>query len=84
MVVVLCDSYRAASDAFSVFMRILSYYDPWTIRVVNEAALYVETDEDLRYIFCDYRMSKLFEDSTLDILEESEFFEGLEECYGLE
>lgn len=82
MIVVLCDSYEDAEEAFYIFLDILDLMFRSCVRGRFEKCLCVETDDNLRYIFCDYRMRGIFESFTKDLLEKEEFFEGLEGQYG--
>lgn len=79
MIVVLCDSFSSAQKAFDFFMCILECDYPGVIRRKYESELCVETDDDLRYIFVDWRMSEIFREMTPDIMDEEDFFEGLED-----
>lgn len=83
MIVVLCDSFEQAQDAYDTFVSFLEYVDPWSIRKTYNCSYCVETDDDLRYIFIDYRMRKLFyKICNPDCVDVEEFFQGLEEYYG--
>lgn len=80
MIVVLCNTFQDAKDAFDVFMDFLENTEPFTITRVFEHSYCVETDEDLRYIFIDYHLApvfRVFGDS--DEIEMDEFFEDLGE-----
>lgn len=77
MIVILCNSFQDAKDAFDIFMQFLEDYEPFSIQKELKSSYAVETDEDLRYIFVDYRMEHLFDKMTPDILWVDEFFEGL-------
>ena len=76
MIVVLCDTFDDAIDAFDIFVSYLEEHDPWCIRKVYEPSSCVETDDDLRYIFVDFRMAKYFK-FTDDIYGVDEFFDRL-------
>lgn len=83
MIVILCDSFKAAKDAFDIFISVLENNEPWNIKDVFTSCLCVELMDDLRYIFVDWRLSSVFHEMTPDILGDDEFFEDLEEHYGL-
>lgn len=82
MIVILCNSFDEAKAGFSRFMDFLETYEPLSISTVFEYSYCVETDDDLRYIFVDYRFKPLFH--TFDRPDEvdlDEFFEGIDEYY---
>ena len=82
MIVVSCNSFKQAQDAFSLFMDFLEKYEPLSINKVFEYSYSVETDDDLRYIFIDYRFENLFKSiDRPDIVDVEEFFEGIDEYY---
>ena len=76
MIVILCDTFDDAIDSFDIFVSYLEEHDPWCIRKVYEPSYCVETDDDLRYIFVDFRMVKYFK-FTDDIYGVDEFFDRL-------
>ncbi len=82
MIVVLCESFQDAQDAFDIFVQFLEEVEPFSILEVYENCLCVDTDDDLRYVFVDYHLEHEFDKLTLDILDADEFFEGLEDYYG--
>ena len=81
MIVILCKTYKDAHDAFDIFMSFLEDTNPWSIETVWEPCLCVETEDNLRYLFTDYRMKKEFENLKPDILDVDEFFEGVNRVY---
>lgn len=81
MIVVLCNSFWDVKDAYDCFVTFLEENEPWSIVETYDAAYCVETDDDLRFIFVDYRMQNLFKDMTPDYIDMVEFFEGLEDYY---
>lgn len=83
MIVVLCDGFQEALDAFDCFIQFLEEEEPWSIRKINEFALRVETEYDLTYIFTDYHYAGAFEEKTLDILDATVFFEGIDYWEGV-
>ena len=76
MIVILCDTFDDAIDSFDIFVSYLEEHDPWCIRKVYEPSYCVETNDDLRYIFVDFRMVKYFH-FTDDIYGVDEFFDRL-------
>lgn len=80
MIIILCETFWDAKDAFDLFMEYLNYYAPLEIQRVFEDAFSVETDNDLRYIFIDKRYLKFYEHVKPDVLTVEEFFEYLEDA----
>ena len=80
MIVILCDSFDDAKEAFEIFLEYLNW-ECYVIKQNFEACYCVETDDDLRYIFIDYRMRNIFKDMTPDFLDVEEFFENLPNYY---
>lgn len=81
MIVVLCNSFREAQDAFADFMDFLEKNEPLSITNVFEYSYCVEIDH-LRYIFVDYRFGNMFKKfDRQDCVDKDEFFEGLDEYY---
>lgn len=81
MIVVLCRSFEDAKEAFSSFMQYLLEYEPWSILNFWNDCYCVETDENLRYIFVDYRMEHVFDNCRPDIVLEGDFFAGIGEWF---
>ena len=82
MIVVLCNSFEEAKDSFAKFMDFLEFYEPQSITRVFESSYCVDTDDDLRYVFVDYRFGPLFENlGDSDEIWEDEFFCGLYDYY---
>lgn len=80
MIVILCNSFDDAKDAYDELVEFLNTYEPWHIKETYNASYCVETDDDLRYIFIDFRLKGLFpKDDQIDV---SKFFEGLDDFYG--
>ena len=80
MIVILCDSFDDAKEVFEIFLEYLNR-ECYVIKQNFKACYCVETDDDLRYIFIDYRMRNIFKDMTPDFLDVEEFFEGLPNYY---
>lgn len=80
MIVVLCNSFEDSKKAFEIFLNYLNW-ECCVIKENYEACYCVETDDDLRYIFIDYRMKNIFDKMTPDFLDVEEFFEGLPNYY---
>lgn len=63
-------------------MDFLETYEPLSISKVFEYSYCVETNDDLRYIFVDYRFKPLFHGFCKpDEIDMEEFFEGIVEYY---
>lgn len=75
MIVVLCSSFEEAQFAYDIFVEFLEENYPWNIKQLYDAAYCVETDDDLKYVFVDYRFEHLFNKS--DVMDMGEFFEGI-------
>ena len=78
MIVILCNSHEGALKAFNYFLYFLDVYYPSCIREIYDACYCVETDDDLRYIFVDWRLAPVFADMTPDLIEVNRFFEDWE------
>lgn len=81
MIVVLCDKWQDACDAFDIFCAFCERYEPFMIKESDEFSLRAISDDDLVYIFTPYWMRPIFEGQTPDIMEADEFFEGLYSHY---
>ena len=81
MIVILCKSWKAACEAYRLFLDFLEDNEPWSIRGVDKHGNCVETDDDLRYVFVDYRMEHVFDDLRPDVIDLLDFFEGINELY---
>lgn len=81
MIVILCNSFSDAQEAYDIFITYLEEICLFSIKNTYDFCNCVETDDDLRYIFVDYRMEKLFCTITPDILTIDEFFEGIPNFY---
>ena len=76
MIVVLCPSFAEAIDGFYMFLKILQDIEPWRIQYVYDASYCVETDDDLRYIFTDYKLASLYQNMLhADLIYSDAFFE---------
>ena len=81
MIVIFCGTFTDAQDAFDLFVHMLEMECPWTILEADPHMLSVWTDDDLQYVFIDYRLLDLFERLTPDILDVDQFFEDWEAYY---
>lgn len=77
MIVVLCNSFEEAQFSYDIFVEFLYENHPWNIKHCYDAAYCVEADDDLKYVFVDYRFEHLFDRS--DVIDVDEFFEGISE-----
>lgn len=88
MVVILCDSFYDAVDAYDLFVEFLELYDPWLLVDANNACNSVLTTEDIYYIFVDYRVQQIpkwsFDPAKHDFVDEGTFFDDLYKWYQLE
>lgn len=75
MIVVLCNSFEEAQFSYDIFVEFLDENHPWNIKCRHDAAYCVETDDDLKYVFVDYRFEHLFNKS--DVIDVNTFFEGI-------
>ena len=84
MIIILCESFLDARDAFDIFVSFLERVAVFNIVEVDTYQLAIYTDDDLRYIFMDYRTYDIFESElkTDDVTTIEHFFEGLCEYYG--
>ena len=58
MILILCDNWRQARIAFQSFLDIIdASFDRECVQSINRFTNCVETDTDLRYIFCDFRFA---------------------------
>lgn len=83
MIVILCNSFEEVQDGYDAFVSFLEEYEPFSIKETHNAAYCVDTDDDLRYVFIDYRFEKMFYrfNEPVDTIELEEFFEGIDEFY---
>lgn len=82
MIVILCESFQAAINAFYTFLNFLEYHEPWHIVNANHYGYFIETDDDLRYTFTDYRYYDVFKQTLgVEFMEKDEFFEGIYDFY---
>lgn len=82
MIVILCESFYDAQIAFDAFMDYIEHISPWNIYKVWEQCYCVETDENLRYIFVDYRYGDKFRHMRPDFIGVKVFFDLLGEKGG--
>ena len=74
-ILVLCDDYPMAKNAYNAWVTFLKDTEPGFIQNYSEANLSVETGRLLRYIFCDYRMESLLEKAANTTMCMLEFFD---------
>lgn len=84
MVVVLCDSFQDAEDAYDCYVSFLENYNPWMIAETRDACNCIMTTENIYYIFVDYRAQSYFDPYKNDIVDEGTFFDNLHEQYQLD
>lgn len=61
MVVVLCDDYRDAEEAFRAWVTFLQTPPVDEISNIDKYSLRVETSDGQAYVFIDYRFKNVFE-----------------------
>lgn len=79
MIVILCDSFQDAEDSYYLFLDYVRLTcPPWSVVRAFDKALIIDTDDDIRYVFIDYRYCNyLFKDKIFDLVEKEVFFEDL-------
>lgn len=60
MIVVLCDDWWEAINCYNAFIAFGKEVEPGWITECDRFSLMVRTDDDLCYIFIDYRFEKVF------------------------
>lgn len=78
---VLCESQWEAEELFELWMMVLVHMAVENIRRAWPECLAVETDDDLRYIFVDYRMEHAFDNMKPDIVDSDEFLIAICDLY---
>lgn len=82
MIVVLCDSFQDAISSFYTFLHFLEYHEPWHIAREDHYGYFIETDDDIRYVFTDYRFFDVFKKTMgVEFVEQDEFFYGIYDFY---
>lgn len=79
MIIVLCNSFEEAVLSYEIFLEFLDENEPWHIKKIYDAAYCVETDDDLKYVFLDYRLGGLFSEE--DCVDVNSFFDGINSFY---
>lgn len=81
MIIVVCNSYQDACDAFDIFSSFCERYEPFMLVETDKYSLRCVADDDLIYIFIDYRFKDALNVSKADVIEVDEFFEDLYSHY---
>lgn len=82
MIIIFCDSFEDAQFAYEAFIDFLEEYEPYRIKKAYDAAYCVETDDDLRFIFVDYRFKPLFHTFCRpDEISDIDFFKDIDKYY---
>lgn len=82
MMVILCNSFQDAQDAYDCFVSYLENNELNSIRQTYNSSYCVEIEDNMRYIFTDYRLERLFlKMDDIDIIMLDEFFDGLYDYY---
>ncbi len=83
MIVVLCNSFEEAVDAFHYWLNtVLAQEGAIFVENIWENGLCFETDDDVRYIFIDYHYADNFSAKDCDFIDEDRFFEGIDDFCG--
>ena len=79
MIVILCDSYQDAQDSYWLFLEFMSEtIPPWSAIRAIDAALIIDTDDAIRYMFVNFRYQDLiFRDKNVEFVDRDSFFEDL-------
>lgn len=81
MIVILCDSFSDAIDSYYLFLGYLEENEMrWCPCRCFDDALMIDTDEDLRYLFIDYKYKNLIfkkNNKEIEFIEKEVFFEDL-------
>lgn len=73
MVIILCDDFQDAQEAFKSWWRFL-HDTPFIENViVDRHSLRMEMDQDLIYIFIDYRFEKVFNQGEVETISVEDF-----------
>lgn len=82
MIVILCDSWQDAMDAYNCFLDFLEQNEPDHIDHCDSYGYYIQTDDDIRYIFTDYRWESTFEKIMgVEFVNSDQFFDGIYDFY---
>lgn len=84
MMVILCNSFQEVQDSYDIFISYLEENEPGSIRETYDSSYCVELEDDMRYIFIDYRFKQLFlkmDNIDIDTLDVDSFFDGLWDYY---
>lgn len=77
LVVILCDSYYEAEQAYDIFKDWLERHESWTIQRCYDCDNGITTRDGFAYIFIDARMVNLFVGVTESITYVQEFFDEI-------
>lgn len=84
MIVILCNSFQQAKEAFDLWVEYLeeiSNYNQCEIKEIIKSCLRITMDDDLTYIFIDYRVKEWYQKMKPDFVEVAEFMEGIDYGY---
>ena len=82
MIVVMCDSWKNAQEAYEDYISFIdSYCVDWAIVERYDLCCCVHTDDGFRVIFIDRRIAGSFGESGNDFIGEEDFFEELHHYY---
>lgn len=83
MVIVLCENYREARNAYLAWLAFLYSLPSDVVAFVNRHALRVETNDGSCYIFMDYRYEKVFLEANTQKISIIDFF-GIERAEAIQ
>ena len=81
MIIVVCNSHQDAHDAFDIFCSFCERYEPFMLTEIDRYSLRCVAEDDLIYIFIDYRFTEVLAKEEADIIDVDEFFEELYSHY---
>lgn len=81
MILILCNSFLDAKDAFDSFVDYMEHNEPWDLREVFPSGNLVITDDDLRYIFIHRGYLPEIDTRTADLIDVDEFFNDIIDRY---
>lgn len=80
-VIIACESYSMAKQAFLLFLNFLETEFPFEISELYESSNGVRTNDGLHYIFIDHRLSGKV-GRKFDVISVNYFFEWVDNVYG--
>lgn len=81
MILILCNTFQEAQQDFELFKEYLYHSAIEDIRNIYDAALCIETDDDLMYLFIDHRYYNRLRKLRADTIDELKFMEEIYEFF---